>query len=109
MGEILQIGSDLESIWITIRDAVFRLLGDGSPEDFGCAFIIACSFVDFMSETGRREFDASAHWRNLIHQFREILSKLGLKGDLPSNLNDTFGRDMIFNATSFWRDWHRSD
>ena len=108
MGAVLRDGSELLQDWLAIRSGVVRLAGAGSVEDLACALRVANSFADALT-WGRRghEGPVSARWRELISQFRSILAKLHIPEDLPADLRTRITNLVVFDATSFWRDWDR--
>ncbi|PYV54312.1 MAG: hypothetical protein DMG98_18650 [Acidobacteria bacterium] len=111
MGSILQAGSDLLRMWQTIRTAAVQLAKNGAVQPMMCALRIASAFNSTLWQrdpVGYRQ-DSYSTWRSQISEFRDILGDLGIKDELPTDLHDRISREVIFDASSFWRDWDRRD
>jgi molecular chaperone HtpG len=108
MGTVLREDSGLLNDWLTIRSGVVQLAESASTVDLLCAVRIANAFADALS-WGRQRQDGQgpALWRDLIAEFRSILARLKIPDDLPVDLRARISTLVVFDATSFWRDWDR--
>jgi molecular chaperone HtpG len=108
MGTVLRGDGGLLQDWLTIRCAVVKLAAAGSLPDLMCSMRIANAFADALTwGRQRNEGVAPVMWRELISQFRSILANLEIPEDLPSDLRARITNVVVFDATSFWRDWDR--
>jgi molecular chaperone HtpG len=108
VGTVLREGSELLQSWHTIRKALIRLAKGAPLEDLICALRIANAFADAL--TWRRERHGGlgqAIWREVISRFKSVLADLKITDDLPADLNLVVTNLVVFDATSFWRDWDR--
>jgi molecular chaperone HtpG len=108
MGTILRENSELLQLWLTIRAATVEFASAGSIEELLFALRIANAFADVLSWR-RERHEGSGHmmWRDLIPQFKSILAEHRIPEDLPLDLRSRITNLVVFDATSFWRDWER--
>jgi molecular chaperone HtpG len=107
-GAVLQDGSILHQTWATIRTGLLRLAEQAPPTEVVCALSIANAFSSALAwRRERQDQFGSALWRERISEFKSILANLKIAEDLPGDLRDRVTRLVVFDATSFWRDWDR--
>jgi molecular chaperone HtpG len=108
MGAIIQRGSDISEIWTTLRQAARKLAMSNSYEELVITLIMADVFRIHCSDiqSAYRQ-PGSQVWRLHVSSLREILSELKMTDNLPDDLAYRIPRQIMFNASSFWRDWGR--
>lgn len=108
MGVVLRKGSDLSNVWSTIRNAFLKLGPNATPDNVICALYIANSLYNTLAwKAERHDFGGSAMWRENVSAFKALVANLGIKVDLPGDLRDAITPAVVFDATSYWRDWDR--
>jgi molecular chaperone HtpG len=108
MGTVLQADSGLLQDWLTIRSGMVQLAAASALEDLMCALRIANAFAESLT-WGRQGHEGSGPviWRESISQFKSILANLQIPEELPGDLRVRITSLVVFDATSFWRDWDR--
>ena len=108
MGTVLREGSEILSDWLAIRSGILQLARAGNLQGLSRGLRIANAFSDALT-WGRRGQEAVgiSIWRELISEFKLVLAEHGIPEDLPSDLRSRITNVVVFDATSFWRDWDR--
>jgi hypothetical protein len=112
---ILSKGSECARVWDVLQDALVRVAELEKAELYAMVLGVETVFRSILSEgtdqaySGRRMdiARASAIWGRLSGRLNRALRECAIDATIPES-SDFITRDMIFNASLFWRDWHRT-
>ena len=128
MGMVLAFGSRVAELWELIEKGIAR--ASERKEGHRCFDCLSLSayyahqlFVRMQTshrEGGMRHGIAASsrrgqvrrpnkdqHWIQLVSEVNRLLAEYGIDGEIPSTL-DFLLSVKSFNASDFWRDWHRT-